>query len=81
MLNNFQPKSISRLTKKYQATIPAAVREILKIMPGDSVLFELEAGQVVLKKASSVDWEYLQSVSGTLSEWESAADEEAYRDL
>ena len=81
MLNDLKLASVSRLTKKYQATIPAAVREILGIMPGDSVLFEVEEGQVVLKKASNVDWEYLQSVSRTLSEWESAADEEAYRDL
>ena len=45
------------------------------------VTFEIEDEKVILKKVSSVDWEYLESVSATLSEWSSDADEEAYRDL
>lgn len=73
--------NISRLTKKYQATIPSAARKALGVEPGDSVVFEIEAGQVIVKKASDVDWNYLQAVSNTLSEWNSAADEEAYSDL
>ena len=71
----------SKVTQKYQATIPQAVREKLEIKQGDRVLFEIEDEKVVLKKVSPVDWEYLESVSMTLSEWSSEADEEAYRDL
>lgn len=73
--------NISRLTKKYQATIPAAAREALGVEPGDSIVFKIEAGQVIVKKASNVDWSYLQAVSNTLSEWDSAADEKAYGNL
>lgn len=73
--------SVSKLTKKYQATVPLEVRNALGIQAGDSIVYEIEAGKVELKKASHVDWEYLQSVSITLSEWESAEDEEAYCDL
>lgn len=72
---------VSRVTKKYQATIPQAVREALGITQGDCVAFEIEQGQVVLKKVLPLDWEYLSAVSGTLSEWASEADESAYGDL
>ena len=37
--------------------------------------------EVLIKKVSPIDWEYLESVSDTLSEWSSKADEEAYSDL
>lgn len=71
----------SKVTQKYQATIPQAIREKLKIDKGDRVMFEIENEKVVLKKVSPLDWEYLESVSATLSEWSSQADEEAYSDL
>lgn len=71
----------SRVTQKYQATIPQAVREKLGIRQGDRVIFEIKDNSVQIKKLSTVDWEYLESVSATLSEWSSTADEEAYRDL
>ena len=74
-------KLTSKVTQKYQATIPQAVREKLAIEKGDRVIFDIEDEKVVLKKLSSVDWEYLESVSATLSEWSSVADEEAYSDL
>lgn len=72
---------VSKVTKKYQATIPQDVRKVLEIVQGDCVVFEIKSGQVVLKKAPSLDWNYLNAVAETLGEWESDADEEAYRDL
>ena len=74
-------KLTSKVTQKYQATIPQGVREKLEIEKGDRVIFEIEDEKVVLKKLSTLDWEYLDSVSATLGEWSSEADEEAYRDL
>jgi len=71
---------VSRVTKKYQATIPQAVREVLNITQGDCVAFEIRSG-VALKKVPPLDWDYLSAVAETMSEWTSAADEEAYRDL
>ena len=71
----------SKVTQKYQATIPKAVREKLAIGQGDHIAFEIEEEKVILTKISSPDWEYLESVSATLSEWSSEADEEAYSDL
>jgi AbrB family looped-hinge helix DNA binding protein len=72
----------SRLTVKYQATIPAVVRKRLGLEKGDYVLFELDAHQhVVVRKAEPTDVRYLKALEGTLKEWDSAQDEEAYRDL
>lgn len=80
-MNKRKLLSVSRLNKKYQATVPLEVRNVLGIKPGDSVVYEIEAGKVELKRAANVDWEYLKAVFSTSSEWESAEDEEAYYDL
>lgn len=72
---------VSRVTKKYQATIPQDVRAALGITQGDCIAFEIQPGQVILKKAPSLDWEYLNAITETLGEWASATDEEAYSDL
>lgn len=73
--------SISKVTKKYQATIPLAVRELLDLKCGDRISFEVENGQVILKKSISNDWDDSSSVSKTLNEWLSPEDEKAYNDL
>ncbi|MDH5256189.1 MAG: type II toxin-antitoxin system PrlF family antitoxin [Gammaproteobacteria bacterium] len=73
--------NISRLTSKYQATVPAAVRQSLGLKAGDALRFEITPDGVVLTKATDQDLEFAQSLTGTLSEWSSAADEDAYRDL
>lgn len=74
-------KLTSKVTQKYQATIPQIIREKLEIAKGDRIVFEIEDEKVVLKKVSPIDWEYLESLTETLGEWASSADEEAYRDL
>ena len=71
----------SKLTKKYQATIPEPVRSLLHLKAGDAVAFDIEDDNVHLRKARSVDLVFAQSLEETLSEWTSEADEEAYRDL
>ena len=73
--------TISKLTKKYQATVPAAVRKKLSLNAGDSIAFELSNGEVMLKKATPIDIEFASALIPTLSEWDSANDEEAYDDL
>jgi AbrB family looped-hinge helix DNA binding protein len=71
----------SKLTKKYQATIPEPVRRVLQLEAGDAVAFDIEGDDVHLRKARRVDLAFARSLEGTLSEWVSPADEEAYRDL
>lgn len=74
-------KSTSRLTEKFQATIPLPVRRHLHLGKGDVVVFEIERDRVVLRRATPVDLAYAGAVSDTLVEWDSPADDEAYRDL
>lgn len=75
----------SKLTTKSQATIPEKIRKVLGLHPGDSVAFEIFESnhnkKVMIRKATSIDFEFAKSLEGTLSEWSSNNDEEAYRDL
>ncbi|MDQ6999016.1 MAG: type II toxin-antitoxin system PrlF family antitoxin [Mariprofundus sp.] len=73
--------STSKLTQKYQTTIPAPVRKLLHLQAGDAVAFDIEDNVVHLRKARSIDLAFAQSLEGTLNEWNSPADEEAYREL
>jgi len=71
----------SKLTKKYQATIPEPVRKLLHLKMGDEIAFDIEKGGVHLRRARSVDIAFTQSLESTLSEWTTEEDEEAYSDL
>jgi antitoxin PrlF len=73
---------VSKLTSKYQTTVPARVREALLLEKGDSLLFEVhDDGAVTVRKAVPLDHAFHGSLDATLAEWESGEDDEAYRDL
>jgi AbrB family looped-hinge helix DNA binding protein len=77
-----RPLAASRLTKKGQATLPAAIRKSLNLRPGDTVIFEESGrGRVLLRRAEPLDVEFLSALESTLSEWNSEMDDEAYGDL
>jgi len=72
----------SRLTSKYQATIPKRVREQLALGAGDRVSFRIVRGRVVLEKTPAHDPSYLEAMERVLRpEWGSATDDDAYADL
>jgi antitoxin PrlF len=71
----------SKLTKKYQATIPEPVRRLLHLEAGDAVAFDIKGPVIHLRKARPIDLAYAASLQGTLTEWETQADENAYGDL
>ena len=73
--------AISKLTSKYQATVPEAVRRLLKLKAGDAIAFDIEDHLVRVRKARAVDSAFANAVAGTLCEWDTEVDEEAYRDL
>ena len=73
--------AISKLTKKYQATVPEAVRKILGLNAGDIIAFDIEKDIIKLRKASPIDIEFMNALVPTLNEWNSQNDEEAYNDL
>ncbi len=72
----------SKLTSKFQATIPQEIRSILGLKAGDRVIFEITKDKHVnIRKATPLDITYLKALESTLSEWNSESDDEAYRDL
>ena len=74
--------AIAKITAKGQTTVPKEVRTALGLSPGDLILWEVEPdGTARVRRVGPVDLEYLRAVEGTLSEWASEADEEAYGDL
>jgi AbrB family looped-hinge helix DNA binding protein len=74
--------AVAKITTKGQTTIPADIRAVLQVGPGDKLAWEVvKPGVVQVRRIQPLDVEYIQALEGTLDEWHSAADEEAYRDL
>ena len=71
----------SRLTGKYQATVPASVRRTLGVGAGDRIAWEVDGDTVVLRRAAPKDDGFVAALSDTLSEWSSPEDEAAWHDL
>jgi antitoxin PrlF len=74
--------SSSKLTSKYQATIPMKIRKLLHLEAGDSITFHItDPGTVIIKKSQPFDLAYAQALDQMLSEWASEEDEQAYKHL
>ena len=74
--------AISKITAKGQTTVPQEIRTALNSKPGDLIVWDVQpGGRVAVRRVQPMDVEYLQAVQGTLSEWRTAEDEEAYGKL
>jgi antitoxin PrlF len=71
----------SRIASKGQTTIPREVRQKLSLRPGDVLVYELDEGEVRVRKQSPIDAAYLRAVQTTLCEWNSPEDAAAFDDL
>lgn len=71
----------SRLSPKGELTIPKEVREQIGLHPGDLVSYEIENGHLTVSRADSLDKEFHDAISPTLTEWDSPEDHEAFDDL
>jgi antitoxin PrlF len=75
-------RAVSKLTSKYQTTVPAPVRDALCLEKGDSLTFEIGAdGAVTVRKSVPLDPAFADALQSQLSEWDSDDDDEAYRGL
>ena len=74
--------AVAKITAEGQTTIPQAVRAALHVVPGDLITCSVDVdGTATVRRVQPLDIDYLRAVEGTLSEWDTAADQEAYRDL
>ncbi len=75
-------RAVSKMTSKNQITVPAIIREALYLEKGESLVFEVGTdGAVTVRKAVVLDVSFAEALSPLLAEWDSDADEEAYRGL
>lgn len=75
-------RSVTKLTAKYQTTVPATVRRVLRLTRGDSIVFETaDDGTVTVRKALPLDLSFSSALEPLLSEWDSSEDDEAYDGL
>lgn len=74
--------SASKLSTKSQVTLPKEVRDALGARPGDTIVYEIGEDKVVrLRRLDLFDAAFHKSLSKTMGEWASQADEEAFGDL
>ena len=71
----------SKLTSKFQATVPTPVRQALQLSAGDLIGFEVHGGEVRLRRATPLDLAFTQALEGTLTEWSSTQDDVAFKNL
>lgn len=73
---------LAKISSKGQVTIPAEVRKQLQLHTGDTLSWETaDDGRIWVRRLAPLDLDYLAAVNATLAEWQSAEDDEAYRDL
>lgn len=73
---------LAKLSHKGQVTVPAEVRKRLQLKAGDTLAWKVqEDGKISVHRIEPVDADYLNALNGALSEWSSAEDDEAYRNL
>ena len=53
----------------------------MQLQAGDAIAFDIEAGEIRLRKARASDRQWAKAVQATLTEWSGKADARAYRDL
>jgi len=72
---------IARMSARGQTTIPKSIREAAGLYVGDTLAFETDGEQVVVRKVLQGRDDAAPDVSETMREWASAEDEGAWRDL
>ena len=66
----------SSVSSKGQTTLPSAVRKLLRVQSGDSILYEMEKEAVRIRKATPLDLSWARAVESTLTEWNGPDDDD-----
>ncbi len=68
----------SKITSKAQTTVPRAVRAALRLGIGDTIIYTIEGGQVLMSKAVAPT---ADNPTAAYDEWNSDNDRRAYDKL
>lgn len=72
----------SKLSSRFQITVPKEIRDALNLKAGDPLFIRaLESGYIIINKAQPIDKEYYQSANLLLAEWNSSEDDVAFSHL
>ncbi len=74
-------KVVTKLTAKGQTTIPRQVRDVLKVGPGDAVVFTVEGETVTLRRAEKLDPGFLKLATESFADWNTPEADDAFGDL
>jgi len=66
----------SKITSKGQVTVPKRVRESLGIKVGDSIAYEVNEDNAVIRRIPKINVEWANSIENTLTEWVDGLDDE-----
>ncbi len=72
---------LAKITARGQTTIPKRIRTEAGLREGDAIAFAIEGDHVTIRKIMREEDGYLRGVAETMSEWTTAEDESAWRDL
>jgi len=74
--------AIGTVSEEGYLALPPEIRAALAVEPGDLVEWKVTGeGRIELSRAAALDGAHLHALQGTLQEWETVEDEEAYRGL
>lgn len=71
----------SKISSKGQVALPKEIRESLHATPGDLIEYEVKGDCVLIRRVPPFDRTFYEALGGTLSEWSSPEDEQAFSDL
>ncbi len=72
---------LAKITARGQTTIPKSIRKAAGLRAGDVIAFEVEDDHLRVYKVAPGRDDYLHGLAGTMNEWASPEDEDAWRDL
>lgn len=73
--------TFGKITSKGQVTLPKEVRKRLRLEAGDTIAYEIDGDAVRIHKVEAFNVAWHRALAGTLKEWDSPEDDEAFGGL
>lgn len=67
---------VSTISRKGQTTIPAVIRRLLHVYPGDMIKYDIHEDGVQIKKITGIDLKWAKAIESTLTEWSDPEDDD-----